>query len=151
MLHCTEPLPLDSSTAGLSHCFAKMKIRFSIKAILVLIACSAIAVVVHQHWMFERRWSGIRTEIESWSEELRNSKRNPSYVRTVVQTDGSMMHLAIGTAPIQIVENSISHPRVTETNAYGNRFFIQPPGTWVPDIETAIKTWDSLNVDLRRH
>ena len=119
-----------------------MKFRFGIRTTLLFVAIIAIATPLVLHWQFEQRWSTPRKKILEWARKLNVEKRKTGFVHSVLGRDGSHIHFAIANSPIQIDGDHIRYTDSEEIELGGERFYIQPPGMWVPDIESAITIWD---------
>ncbi len=116
--------------------------HFSIKSVLLAIAFISIAIVVYQNWLFEKRWSPIRKELVDWAESA--ERLSVGWVRTVANED-SVSHLIFSESPVKVDGNSFRFLKSSKAPPIGKKYFIHPPGKWVPDIETAIREWDKID------
>ena len=118
-----------------------MQFRFKIKTILIFIALVAMVVLFIQHWRFENKWSDIRGRVVDWSNKLKDTNEKTGFVGSARDRNGDTFFFAIANAPIQLENRTVKFPRSTVEPPPNYRYFVEPPGVWVPDIESAILLW----------
>ena len=119
-----------------------MKFRYGIKTILLVTVVFAIAIPIVLHFQYERRWGKLRDELSIMFSQLETDAAT-IHSRSIINRNGDSMQIGIATREFRFQDGIMRlSARSNNSKPSSNRFYIQPPGIWVPDIETAVETWD---------
>ena len=121
-----------------------MKIRFTIRTAFIVVTVVAISIAAVQHYRFENKWADQRQRMKEWSRGLSHTSLKSGVAHSVQKQDGPHLHFVIANAPVRVVGDGISFPAAGEIQHETLGFYIEPPGIWVPDIESAIRVWDAF-------
>lgn len=115
--------------------------RISIRGLLIVIACVAVACGLARPTYRRIKWFDHRSRLVDWAANLkRERQRNESYAILW----GAGQQFVVSTSEL-IVAPDYSSATYDGATPDPIRFFVVPPGKWVDTIDDVLDTWDEYD------